>query len=145
MVGLGGLEPPTSPLSVLRSLLLEYYSSRYRIRSWDLERKTTIPGWDFGGYAWTFAKSRSSVINTRSSARQRSESTESPAPESFSSETVSASKPASRRIGAYCSWTVFVDFKLQALISSGKSTVPSRVHSAAYANAASTSGSVSAG
>ena len=32
--------------------------------SWDLERKTTIPGWDFGGYAWTFAKSRSSVINT---------------------------------------------------------------------------------
>jgi hypothetical protein len=162
MVGLGGLEPPTSPLSVLRSLLLEYYSSRYRIRSgyagtrrfkratsvgmsWDLERKTTIPGWDFGGYAWTFAKSRSSVINTRSSARQRSESTESPAPESFSSETVSASKPASRRIGAYCSWTVFVDFKLQALISSGKSTVPSRVNSAAYANAASTSGSVSAG
>jgi hypothetical protein len=34
------------------------------------------------------------VINTRSSARQRSESTESGAPESFSSETVSASKPA---------------------------------------------------
>jgi hypothetical protein len=33
MVGLGGLEPPTSPLSVLRSLLPEYYSSRYRMRS----------------------------------------------------------------------------------------------------------------
>src|SRR5438876_6834565 len=48
--------------------------------SWELERKSTIPGWDFGGYAWTFAKSRSSVIVTRSSARQRSENTESPAP-----------------------------------------------------------------
>ncbi len=33
MVGLGGLEPPTSPLSVLRSLLPEHYSSRYRMRS----------------------------------------------------------------------------------------------------------------
>jgi hypothetical protein len=42
-------------------------------------------------------------------------------------------------------WKIFVDFKLQALISSGKSTVPSRVNSAAYANAASISGSVSAG
>ena len=42
-------------------------------------------------------------------------------------------------------WKVFVDFKLQALISRGKSTVSSRVNSAAYANAASTSGSVSAG
>src|SRR6266566_8912116 len=69
--------------------------------SWELERKSTIPGWDFGGYAWTFAKSRSSVIITRSSARQRSESTESPAPESSSSETASASKPAPRRIDAY--------------------------------------------
>ena len=36
-------------------------------------------------------------------------------------------------------WKIFVDFKLQALISSGKSTVPSRVNSAAYANAASIS------
>jgi len=42
-------------------------------------------------------------------------------------------------------WKIFVDFKLQALISSGKSTVPSRVNSAAYANAASISGSVNAG
>jgi hypothetical protein len=41
-------------------------------------------------------------------------------------------------------WKILVDFELQALISSGKSTVPSRVHSAAYANAASISGSVSA-
>src|SRR5208283_1564942 len=42
-------------------------------------------------------------------------------------------------------WRVFVDLKFQALISSGKSTVPSRVNSAAYANAASISGSVSTG
>jgi hypothetical protein len=41
-------------------------------------------------------------------------------------------------------WKILVDFELQALISSGKSTVPSRVNSAAYANAASISGSVSA-
>jgi hypothetical protein len=41
-------------------------------------------------------------------------------------------------------WKILVDFELQALISSGKFTVPSRVNSAAYANAASTSGSVSA-
>ncbi len=41
-------------------------------------------------------------------------------------------------------WKTLVDFELQALISSGKSTVPSRVNSAAYANAASISGSVSA-
>jgi hypothetical protein len=41
-------------------------------------------------------------------------------------------------------WKILVDFELQALISSGKSMVPSRVKSAAYANAASTSGSVSA-
>jgi hypothetical protein len=40
-------------------------------------------------------------------------------------------------------WKILVDFELQALISSGKSTVPSRVNSAAYANAASISGSVS--
>src|SRR5260370_10756197 len=33
MVGLGGLEPPTSPLSVLRPLVAEYHSSRYRMRS----------------------------------------------------------------------------------------------------------------
>jgi hypothetical protein len=33
MVGLGGLEPPTSPLSVLRSLVSERHSSRYRMRS----------------------------------------------------------------------------------------------------------------
>ena len=65
----------------------------------DAGRKATIPGWDFGAYACTFAKSRSSVINTRSSARQRSESTESAAPESFSSEIVSAApKPDPRRI-----------------------------------------------
>jgi hypothetical protein len=31
--GLGGLEPPTSPLSVLRPLLPEYHSSLYRMRS----------------------------------------------------------------------------------------------------------------
>src|SRR5580700_11294574 len=43
--------------------------------SWDSGRKT---GWDFGGYAWTFSKSKSNVINTRSSVQQRSESTESP-------------------------------------------------------------------
>ena len=42
-------------------------------------------------------------------------------------------------------WKILVDFELQALISSGKSTVPSRVNSAAYANAASISGSVNAG
>jgi hypothetical protein len=42
-------------------------------------------------------------------------------------------------------WKIFVDFKLQALTSSGKSTVPSRVNSVAYANAASIPGSVSAG
>ena len=41
-------------------------------------------------------------------------------------------------------WKILVDFELQALISSGKSTVPSRVNSAAYANAASISGSLSA-
>jgi hypothetical protein len=50
-----------------------------------LRPKTTISGWDFGGYAWTFAKPKSNVINTRSSVQQRSESTESLAPESFSS------------------------------------------------------------
>jgi hypothetical protein len=33
MAGLGGLEPPTSPLSVLRSLVSESHSSRYRMRS----------------------------------------------------------------------------------------------------------------
>src|SRR6266403_1223906 len=33
MVGLGGLEPPTSPLSVLMSLVAECHSSRYRMRS----------------------------------------------------------------------------------------------------------------
>ena len=41
-------------------------------------------------------------------------------------------------------WKILVDFEFQALISNGKSTVPSRVNSAAYANAASISGSVSA-
>jgi len=41
-------------------------------------------------------------------------------------------------------WKILADFELQALISSGKSAVPSRVNSAAYANAASISGSVSA-
>ena len=49
----------------------------------------------------------------------------------------------SRRRCVFC-WKILVDFELQALISSGKSTVPSRVNSAAYANAASISGSVSA-
>jgi hypothetical protein len=43
----------------------------------------------------------SNVINTRSSVQQGSESTELLAPESFSSETVSASKPAPRRIDVY--------------------------------------------
>jgi hypothetical protein len=43
------------------------------------------------------------------------------------------------------SWKILVDFELQALISSGNSTVPSRVNSAAYPNAASISGPVSAG
>src|SRR5258707_11044217 len=110
--------------------------------SWDLERKTTIPGWDFGGYAWTFAKSKSSVINTRSSVRQRSESTESLAPESFGDRIrVETRSAKDRRV--FCR-KILVDFELQALISSGKSTVPSRVNSAAYANAASISGSVSA-
>jgi hypothetical protein len=33
MVGVGGLEPPTSPLSVLRSLISERHSSRYWMRS----------------------------------------------------------------------------------------------------------------
>jgi hypothetical protein len=42
-------------------------------------------------------------------------------------------------------WKIFVDFKLQALISSGKSTVPSRVNSAAYANAASILGLLAPG
>src|SRR6266566_5299645 len=105
--------------------------------SWELERKSTIPGWDFGGYAWTFAKSRSSVVNTRSSARQRSESTESPAP-SIRFEACTAKDRC-----VFC-WKILVDFELQALISSGKSAVPSRVNSAAYANAASISWSVSA-
>ena len=41
-------------------------------------------------------------------------------------------------------WKILVDFELQALISRGKSTVPSRVNSAAHANAASISWSVSA-
>jgi hypothetical protein len=41
-------------------------------------------------------------------------------------------------------WKIPVDFELQALISSGKSTVPWRVNSATYANAAPISGSVSA-
>jgi len=42
-------------------------------------------------------------------------------------------------------WKILVDFELQALISSGKSTVPSRVNSAAYGNAASIFARVSAG
>jgi hypothetical protein len=50
-------------------------------------------------------------------------------------------RPAKER-RVFC-W-ILVDFELQALISSGKSTVPSLVNSAAYANAASISGSVSA-
>jgi hypothetical protein len=33
MVGLDGLEPPTSHLSVLRPLVAEYHSSRYWMRS----------------------------------------------------------------------------------------------------------------
>src|SRR5882757_11562600 len=33
MVGLGGLEPPTSPLSVMRPLVSECHSSRYLMRS----------------------------------------------------------------------------------------------------------------
>ena len=40
---------------------------------------------------------------------------------------------------------IFVDLELQALVSSGKSTVPSRANSAAYASAASMSASVNAG
>src|SRR6266480_565425 len=44
---------------------------------------------------------------------------------------------------AFC-WKILVDFELQALISSGKSTLPSRVNSAADAKAASISGSGSA-
>jgi hypothetical protein len=42
-------------------------------------------------------------------------------------------------------WKILVDCELRALISSGKSPVPSRVNLAAYANAASISGSVNAG
>jgi hypothetical protein len=41
-------------------------------------------------------------------------------------------------------WKILLDFELEALISSGKSTVPSRVNPAAYANAASISGFASA-
>jgi len=51
-------------------------------------------------------------------------------------------RPAKDR-RVFC-WKILVDFEFQALISSGKSAVPSRVNSAAYANAASISGSVSA-
>jgi hypothetical protein len=58
-------------------------------------------GMGFWRYAWSFAKSKSKVINTRASVQQRSESAESLAPEeSFSLQTVSASNPAPRRIDA---------------------------------------------
>jgi hypothetical protein len=40
---------------------------------------------------------------------------------------------------------IFVNLELQALVSSGRSTVPSRANSAAYARAASMSASVKAG
>jgi len=111
MVGLGGLDSPTAPFISIEApgLGVSFFAipdavrldnpklmlwrelqqhgnealqkSNKRWLVWDLERKTTIPGWDFGGYAWTFAKSKSNVINTRSSLRQHSESTESLAPE----------------------------------------------------------------
>jgi uncharacterized protein DUF5615 len=41
------------------SVLSERCCTEDRVLSWDAGRKTTIPGWDFGGYAWTFAKSKS--------------------------------------------------------------------------------------
>lgn len=66
--------------------------------SWDFVLNTTIPEWDFGGYARTLAKSKSRVINTRLSMQECSKRIKSSAPESFCSATVSASNPASRRI-----------------------------------------------
>src|SRR5579859_1467672 len=47
--------------------------------------------------------------------------------------------------GRVFGWEIFVDLEIQALVSRGRSTVPSRVSSAAYARAASMSAFVSGG
>ena len=65
------------------------------------DRRTMIPAYSAGGYARMFAKSRSSVIGTRPSARHLTAIVESSAPVRRSSATVSASNPPPRKISAH--------------------------------------------
>src|SRR6266853_2271675 len=101
--------------------------------SWEWGRKTTIPGWDFGGYAWTFAKSKSTSRYDlpRGNPRRAPNRWH---PEFLVGDRIRFETRPTKDGRVFCR-KILVDFDLQALISSGKSTVPSRVNSAASANA----------
>ncbi len=170
MSGLGGLEPPTSPLSVLRSLVSERHSSRYRMRSGStipklmLWRELQQDGddvlqkcnkrWlvlglrpkdhDSGMGFWRVCldireiqvqRHQHAIFRAATLGEHRIAGTR----EFLVGDRISFETCPTKDRHVFC-WKILVDFELQALISSGKFTVPSRVNSAAYANAASISG-----
>ena len=103
-----------------------------------------IARWDFGGHAWTFAKfqvqrHQHAIFRAATLGEHRIAGTR----EFLVGDRIRFETRPTKDRRVFCR-KILVDFELQALISSGKSTVPSRVNSAAYANAASISGSVSA-
>ncbi len=173
LVGLGGLEPPTSPLSVLRSL---FRSVILRDTGCGPARQSKADAWrelrQHGNEALQKSNKRWLVLGLRTKdhdswigfwrlcsdireiqvqrhqhaiflAATLGEHRITGTREFFVGDRIRFETRPTKDRRVFC-WKILVDFELQALISNGKSTVPSRVNSAAYANAASICGSVSA-